>query len=122
MAPEQKARVSIDALLVQAGWQLCGVSEASKEGATFTGVEVQSERYGQGLPSHCPGCADRYISVESTGIETHLTNGLNPSPGSRQKPKVKSGHARQAWQRVMGFKDHFALADYGILVGRFSDR
>ncbi len=83
MTPEQHARVSIDALLQQAGWHVCrmadanihaardvalrefllntgygfadyllyidgkaaGVIEAKKEGATLTGVEVQSARY-----------------------------------------------------------------------------
>ena len=87
MTPEQKASVSIDALLVQAGWHVCGVSdanihaavgvairefplnngfgfadyllyvngkacgviEAKKEGATLSGVEVQSGRYAQGV-------------------------------------------------------------------------
>lgn len=29
----------------------CGVIEAKKEGATLSGVEVQSGRYAQGLPS-----------------------------------------------------------------------
>ena len=28
MTPEQKARVSIDALLVQAGWHVCNVADA----------------------------------------------------------------------------------------------
>lgn len=28
MSPEQKARVSIDALLVQAGWHECNVTDA----------------------------------------------------------------------------------------------
>ena len=89
MTPEQKARVSIDTLLQQAGWHVCNVSdanihaatgvairefplntgfgfadyllyvngkacgviEAKKEGATLTGVELQSSRYAQGLPN-----------------------------------------------------------------------
>jgi hypothetical protein len=29
MTPEQKARVSIDALLVQAGWHVCNVTDAN---------------------------------------------------------------------------------------------
>ena len=89
MTPEAKARLTIDALLQQAGWHVCnmaeanihasrgvairefplntgygfadyllyidgkaaGVIEAKKEGATLTGVEVQSARYAQGLPA-----------------------------------------------------------------------
>ena len=96
MTPEQKARFSIDALLVAAGWYVCnvadanvhagsgdakgvaicefplnngfgfadyllyvngkacGVIEAKKEGATLTGVELQSGRYAQGLPTTLP--------------------------------------------------------------------
>jgi len=92
MTPEQKTRVSIDALLTAAGWHVCdvananihaatgvairefplnpgfgfadyllyvngkacGVIEAKKEGVPLKGVEVQSERYAQGLPAALP--------------------------------------------------------------------
>jgi len=122
LTPEQKARVSIDALLVQAGWHVCGVSdanihaavgvairefplnngfgfadyllyvngkacgviEAKKEGATLTGVEVQSGRYAQGLPATLPAWRRPMPFLwESTGVETHFTNGLDPEPRAR---------------------------------------
>jgi type I restriction enzyme R subunit len=126
MTPEQKARVSIDALLVQAGWHVCnvldanihagdgavkgvairefplntgfgfadyllyvngkacGVIEAKKQGATLTGVELQSGRYAQGLPTTLPAWARPLPFVwESTGVETHFTNGLDPEPRAR---------------------------------------
>jgi type I restriction enzyme R subunit len=122
MTPEQKARVSIDALLVAAGWHVCnvadanihastgvairefplntgfgfadyllyvngkacGVIEAKKEGATLTGVELQSSRYAQGLPTTLPAWRRPLPFVwESTGIETHFTNGLDPEPRAR---------------------------------------
>ena len=122
MTPEQKARVSIDALLQQAGWHVCnmsdanihgyrgvalrefplntgfgfadyllyidgkaaGVIEAKKEGATLTGVEVQSARYAQGLPASLPAWLRPLpFSYESTGIETHFTQGLDPQPRAR---------------------------------------
>jgi type I restriction enzyme R subunit len=122
MTPEQKARVSIDALLVQAGWHVCNVSnanihastgvairefplntgfgfadyllyvngkacgviEAKKQGATLTGVELQSGRYAQGLPTALPAWSRPLPFVwESTGIETHFTNGLDPEPRAR---------------------------------------
>jgi type I restriction enzyme R subunit len=122
MTPEQKARVSIDALLVAAGWHVCNVSsanihaatgvairefplnpgfgfadyllyvngkacgviEAKKEGATLTGVELQSGRYAQGLPTALPAWARPLPFVwESTGVETHFTNGLDPEPRAR---------------------------------------
>ena len=61
-----------------------GVVEAKKEGATLTGVEVQSARYSKGLPQELPA----YIRplpflYESTGIETRFTNELDPEPRSR---------------------------------------
>jgi type I site-specific restriction endonuclease len=122
MTPEQKARVNIDALLVQAGWHVChvananihasvgvairefplnngfgfadyllyvngkacGVIEAKKEGATLTGVEVQSGRYAQGLPTSLPAWRRPLpFLFESTGVETHFTNGLDPEPRAR---------------------------------------
>ena len=122
MTPEQKARVSIDALLVAAGWHVCdmaqahihaargvairefplnagygfadyllyidgkaaGVIEAKKEGSTLTGVEVQSARYAQGLPASLPAWRRPLpFSYESTGIETHFTQGLDPEPRAR---------------------------------------
>jgi type I site-specific restriction endonuclease len=105
MTPEQKARVSIDALLVQAGWHVCnvananihastgvairefplnngfgfadyllyvngkacGVIEAKKEGATLTGVELQSGRYAQAM-------ADRVnVNYDVYRIKTEVT-------------------------------------------------
>jgi type I restriction enzyme R subunit len=126
VTPEQKARVSIDALLVQAGWHVCnvananlhagdgpvkgvairefplnngfgfadyllyvngkacGVIEAKKEGATLSGVEVQSGRYAQGLPASLPAWQRPLPFLwESTGVETHFTNGLDPQPRAR---------------------------------------
>jgi len=122
VTPEQKARVSIDALLAAAGWHVCnisdanihaatgvairefplnsgfgfadyllyvngkacGVIEAKKEGATLTGVELQSGRYAQGLPATLPAWSRPLPFVwESTGVETHFTNGLDPEPRAR---------------------------------------
>jgi len=59
----------------------CGVIEAKKRGASLSGVEVQSARYAQGLPA-----ARRRplpFAYESTGVETHFTNGLDPQPRAR---------------------------------------
>jgi type I restriction enzyme, R subunit len=126
MTPEQRARVTIDALLAAAGWHVCnvadanlhagtgsakgvairefplnpgfgfadyllyvngkacGVIEAKKAGATLTGVELQSGRYAKGLPSSLPAWHRPLPFVwESTGVETHFTNGLDPEPRAR---------------------------------------
>jgi type I restriction enzyme R subunit len=61
-----------------------GVIEAKKEGATLTGVEVQSGRYAQGLPASLPAWRRPLpFLFESTGVETHFTNGLDPEPRAR---------------------------------------
>jgi type I restriction enzyme R subunit len=61
-----------------------GVIEAKKEGSTLTGVEVQSARYAQGLPASLPAWRRPLpFSYESTGIETHFTQGLDPQPRAR---------------------------------------
>ena len=123
MKPEERARLTIDTLLEQAGWlvcdmadanihgaqgvairefplnpghgvadyllyvngKACGVIEAKKEGVPLKGVEVQSERYAQGLPAALPAWRRPLpFLFESTGVETQFTNGLDPQPRSRR--------------------------------------
>lgn len=61
-----------------------GVIEAKKQGTTLTGVETQSDRYAKGLPPGLPFWSNPLpFSYQSTGIETRFTNGLDPSPRSR---------------------------------------
>jgi type I restriction enzyme R subunit len=61
-----------------------GVVEAKKQGATLTGVEAQSARYAQGLPAALPAWRRPLpFLYESTGLETHFTNGLDPEPRAR---------------------------------------
>lgn len=58
--------------------------EAKKQGATLTGVETQSGRYAQGLPASLPAWRRPLpFLYESTGVETHYTNGLDPEPRAR---------------------------------------
>jgi len=62
----------------------CGVIEAKKQGSTLTGVEAQSFRYAQGLPAALPAWRRPLpFLYESTGVETHFTNGLDPAPRAR---------------------------------------
>ena len=64
--------------------QAAGVIEAKKEGVTLTGVESQSDRYAQGLPDALPAWNRPLpFSYQSTGVETHFTNGLDPEPRAR---------------------------------------
>ena len=61
-----------------------GVIEAKRTGATLTGVEIQSGRYAQGLPPDLPAWRRPLPFVyESTGTETHFTNGLDSEPRAR---------------------------------------
>ena len=151
MTPEQKARVSIDALLVAAGWHVCdmahanihaargvalrefplnpgfgfadyllyidgkaaGVIEAKKEGSTLTGVEVQSARYAQGLPASLPAWRRPLpFSYESTGIETHFTQGLDPEPRARAVFAFHQPATLAAWVQDLsgkGWESNFAV-------------
>jgi type I restriction enzyme R subunit len=78
-----------------------GVIEAKKQGATLTGVEAQSARYAQGLPASLPAWRRPLpFLYESTGIETHFTNGLDPEPRARpvfafHTPELLAGWLRQ---------------------------
>src|SRR5262245_28261889 len=70
--------------LLYLGGRAAGVIEAKKEGATLTGVEVQSARYAQGLPARLPAWRRPLAFIyESTGVETRFTNGLDPEPRAR---------------------------------------
>jgi type I restriction enzyme R subunit len=61
-----------------------GVIEAKKRGATLTGVEIQSAKYAQGLPTTLPARRRPLpFLYESTGLETHFTNALDPEPRAR---------------------------------------
>ena len=70
--------------LLYVNGKACGVIEAKKQGATLSGVEVQSARYAQGLPLSLPAWLRPLPFVfESTGVETRFTNGLDPTPRAR---------------------------------------
>jgi type I restriction enzyme R subunit len=61
-----------------------GVIEAKKQGYTLTGVEIQSDKYVKGLPDALPAWHRPLpFLYESTGSETHFTNGLDPEPRAR---------------------------------------
>jgi type I restriction enzyme R subunit len=120
--PEDKARKSIDQLLVAAGWVIqdtneanvaacrgvairefplnsgygfadyllyvdgapAGVIEAKKEGETLSGYEIQTEKYSVGLPDVLkPYRKPLPFCYQSTGVETRLTNLLEPDARSR---------------------------------------
>ncbi len=71
--------------LLYADGQAVGVIEAKKQGSTLTSVELQSEKYGAGLPSGVPApIRPLPLLYQSTGVETRFTNRLDPTPKSRE--------------------------------------
>jgi type I restriction enzyme R subunit len=64
--------------------KVVGVVEAKKEGETLTGVELQTERYSEGLPAGIPApIRPLPFLYQSTGVETCFTSRLDPEPRSR---------------------------------------
>jgi len=62
-----------------------GIIEAKKAGQTLIGVEEQSSKYLTNLPDSLSTARSTLpFSYETTGIETRLTNHLEPEPRSRQ--------------------------------------
>ncbi len=64
--------------------RVVGVVEAKPEGTTLAGVEVQTEKYSEGLPPNLPAISRPLpFLYQSTGVETYFTNSLDPEPTSR---------------------------------------
>ena len=100
--PLQAGHGFADYLLYVNG-KACGVIEAKKEGVTLKGVEVQSERYAQGLPAALPAWRRPLpFLFESTGVETQFTNGLDPTPRSRRVFAFYRPEQLAHWLQVAG--------------------
>lgn len=81
--PLKKGHGSADYLLY-VNKKAVGVIEAKKEGDTLTGVEVQTEKYSNGLPDHLTSVSKPLPYLyQSTGIETRFTNARDPNAASR---------------------------------------
>jgi type I restriction enzyme, R subunit len=64
--------------------QAAGVVEAKKEGSTLNGVEIQTQKYSEGIPEVLPAHGRPLpFLYQSTGIETRFTSLLEPNPSSR---------------------------------------
>src|SRR6202790_5628131 len=89
--------------LLYADCRAVGVIEAKPEGHTLTGVETQSGKYLDGLPSTLP--AHRVplpFSYESTGTVTQFTNGLEKDARSRE---VFAFHRPEELLRLAGLDE-----------------
>jgi type I restriction enzyme, R subunit len=62
-----------------------GALEAKPAGHTLTGVEGQAQKYSQGLPDTLDAPVEPLpFLLLSTGVETCITNGLDPEPRTRR--------------------------------------
>lgn len=74
------------------------IIEAKKEGTTLTGVEIQSDKYKNGLPDILPAWYRPLpFCYESTGIETRFTNYLDPDACSRRVFSFHHPETLAAW-------------------------
>ena len=64
--------------------QAAGVIEAKKEGTALVGVEIQTQKYSEGIPDGVPAPRRPLpFCYQSTGVETRFTNLLEPDASSR---------------------------------------
>jgi len=81
-----------------------GAVEAKKEGWTLSGVEVQTKRYGEGLPAALPAYRRPLPFIyESTGQETHFTNLMDPEPRARQVFTFHRPEMLRSWLEEAGY-------------------
>src|SRR5690606_25002121 len=89
--------------LLYVNGKAAGIIEAKRHGATLTGVERQSARYSQGLPATLPAWARPLpFAYESTGVETHFTNGLGPEPRARSVFAFHRPETLAGWLELLG--------------------
>lgn len=71
--------------LLYVNGKAAGALEAKKEGTTLSGVEIQTEKYSEGVPEVLPvHVRPLPFLYQSTGVETYFTNRLDPEPRSRR--------------------------------------
>jgi type I restriction enzyme, R subunit len=83
---------------------VAGAVEAKKEGWTLSGVELQSQRYSEGLPHALPAYRRPLpFLYESTGVETQFTNLLDPDPRSREVFNFHRPETHRDWLAQAGY-------------------
>ncbi len=82
-----------------------GVIEAKHQGATLSGVEIQSDKYAKGFPANLPRWRKQLpFAYQSTGAETRFTNGLDPTPRARL---TFAFHRPETLARMIEEADHY---------------
>ncbi len=85
-----------------------GVIEAKKVGSTLSGVEVQSRKYTEGLPEALPAWHRPLpFHYQSTGVETRVTNRLDPEPRARN---IFAFHRPEGLAKILEQAQDVALA------------
>ncbi len=81
-----------------------GAVEAKKIGFTLSGVELQTQRYGAGLPPALPVYRRPLpFLFESTGVETWFTNLMDPEPRSRELFTFHRPETLRRWLGEAGY-------------------
>jgi type I restriction enzyme, R subunit len=102
--------------MLYVGGKAVGVLEAKKQGFTLSGVEMQSEKYTNGLPDGLPAWRKPLaFAYQSTGVETRFTNQLDPHPRSRG---VFAFHRPETLAECM----NYAIPSFGEAPGSFLAR
>jgi len=86
--------------LLFADGQAIGVIEAKKEGTALIGVEIQTQKYSEGIPAALPAPRRPLpFLYQSTGIETRFTNLLEPNASSRSVFSFHRPETLSEWLR-----------------------
>jgi len=81
-----------------------GALEAKPQGYPLASVEVQSKRYSEGLPDALPAYRRPLPFIyESTGIESHFTNLMDPEPRARPVFTFHRPETHRAWLTDAGY-------------------
>ncbi len=81
-----------------------GALEAKPQGYPLASVEVQSKRYSEGLPDALPAYRRPLPFVyESTGIESHFTNLMDPEPRARPVFTFHRPETHREWLTEAGY-------------------
>ncbi len=89
-----------------------GVVEAKPAGHTLSGVEIQTNKYSDGLPDELPYYRKPLPYIyQSTGVETRFTNDYDPDPRSRPLFSFHRPETMAEWLSVDQHDTHDAVAE-----------